>query len=119
MIEKINLADKFSQFNDQWSPHIVAELNGQHVKLAKIEGEFIWHKHDDEDELFMVIAGRLLMRFRDGDVWLEAGEIIVVPRGVEHLPIAEGETQIMLFEPVGTLNTGDADSDRTKAAEWL
>jgi len=114
--EKINVAEKLAAFTDHWAPKIIAELNGQHVKLAKIEGEFVWHAHDDVDELFMVIDGELEMQFRDRTVTLAAGECIVVPRGVEHCPRAARETSILLFEPTGTLNTGDAGGDRTVSA---
>lgn len=113
-MEKVNLADKFSRFTETWSPKIVGEVQGMHVKLAKLKGEFIWHHHDNEDEMFFVVKGRLLIKFRDRDVWLEPGEFLIVPRGVEHLPIADEEVEVMLFEPAGTLNTGSAaDSDRT------
>ncbi len=113
MIEKVNLAEKFSLFDERWSPKIVAELNDTHVKIVKVEGEFVWHHHDDEDELFLVVAGRLRMQFRDGDVVLEPGELIVVPKGVEHRPVAEGETHVVLVEPKTTLNTGNVRSERT------
>ncbi|MBA3947277.1 MAG: cupin domain-containing protein [Herpetosiphonaceae bacterium] len=107
MIEKVNVAHKFSLFNEHWSPKIVAELNGQQVKLAKLHGPFVWHHHDDGDELFLVIQGRLRMEFRDRQVWLEEGELLVVPRGIEHRPVADEEVQVLLFEPAGTLNTGN------------
>jgi len=113
MLEKVNLAQKFSLFDDHWSPKIVGELNDFHVKLAKIQGEFEWHHHDEEDELFFVVRGRLQMKLRDGDVWVEEGELIVVPRGVEHLPVAAEETHLLLFEPKTTLNTGTVRSQRT------
>lgn len=113
MPEKVNLAEKFSLFDDCWSPKIVGELNDFHVKLAKLEGEFVWHHHDEEDELFLVIKGQLQMRFRDRDVWLEQGEFLIVPRGVEHLPVAREETHVLLFEPKSTLNTGNVRSERT------
>lgn len=114
-MDSINLADKLAQFDDHWSPRIVAELNGQHVKLVKLLGEFVWHHHDDEDELFLVVSGRLRMQFRDREVVLESGEMIVVPRGVEHRPVADCEVHVLLFEPAGTLNTGNVHSDRTVA----
>jgi mannose-6-phosphate isomerase-like protein (cupin superfamily) len=117
--DKANLAVKFGSIDGQWQPRIVAELNGQHVKLAKVLGEFPWHHHEAEDELFFVVAGRLLLRFRDREVWLEPGELMVVPRGVEHAPFAEVETQIVLFEPVGTVNTGTETSGRTFAPKWV
>lgn len=111
----IDLREKFAAFSDHWSPRIVAELNGQHVKLVKLLGEFVWHHHDEEDELFLVHRGRLRMEFRDGVVELEAGEMLVVPRGVEHRPIAPEEVEVILFEPAGTLNTGNLVNERTVA----
>ncbi|MER7726248.1 cupin domain-containing protein [Streptomyces sp. NPDC096323] len=115
----VNLAHALSQFSEMWSQKTVASLNDYEVKLAKLKGEFVWHTHDDTDELFLVLDGRLTIRLRDGDVVLETGELFVVPRGVEHCPVAEQETAILLFEPAGTLNTGDADGPMTKAAERL
>lgn len=112
-LEKVNLAEKFAQFTERWSPKVVGELNDSFVKLAKLEGEFIWHHHANEDELFLVVKGRLRMRFRDRDVVIEPGEFIIVPRGVEHLPVADDECWIVLVEPQGTLNTGDVVNDRT------
>ena len=109
----IDLREKFAAFSEYWSPRIVAELNGQHVKLAKIRGEFIWHHHDHEDELFLVHRGHLRMEFRDRVVELGPGQMIVVPRGVEHRPVADEETEIVLFEPAGTLNTGNVTNERT------
>jgi mannose-6-phosphate isomerase-like protein (cupin superfamily) len=114
--DKVNLRAKLALFTDQWSPKIVGELNGQHVKIAKVEGEFVWHAHDDEDELFLVIHGRLTLRLRDRDVVLEPGELFIVPAGVEHLPIAEEETHILMFEPISTVNTGTAGGPRTVAS---
>ena len=111
----IDLREKFAAFSEHWSPRIVAELNGQHVKLVKLLGEFVWHHHDEEDELFLVHRGRLVMEFRDGVVELEAGEMIVVPRGVEHRPVAPEEVEVILFEPAGTLNTGNLINERTVA----
>ena len=113
MIDKVNLAQKLSLFDEPWSPKIVAELNDAHVKVVKLDGEFVWHHHDDEDELFLVVAGRLRMEFRDGDVVLEPGELIVVPKGVDHRPVAEGETHVVLIEPKTTLNTGNVRNERT------
>lgn len=113
MLEKINLADKFSLFDQPWQPKIVAELNDTYVKVVKVQDEFIWHHHDDEDELFLVVAGRLRMELRDGDVIVEPGELVVVPRGVEHRPVAEEETHVVLIEPRTTLNTGNVRSERT------
>jgi len=116
-VEKINLAQKLSLFADQWSPKIISDLNDSFIKLAKIEGEFVWHKHDNEDELFIILKGKLQMKFRDGDVIVEAGEILVVPKGVEHCPLALEETHIMLIEPKGTLHTGTVRDERTIAIE--
>jgi len=112
-MEKVNLRQKLDSFSEHWSPKIVADLNGQQVKLAKVWGEFVWHHHDDEDELFMVLKGRLRMELRDRHIWLEEGEILVVPRGVEHRPVAEEEVEILLFEPASTLNTGNVENERT------
>ncbi|MFF2205041.1 cupin domain-containing protein [Streptomyces sp. NPDC058145] len=115
----VNLADKLSQFSELWSQKKVAVLNDYEVKLAKLKGEFVWHTHEDTDELFLVISGRLTIQLRDADVVLEPGELFVVPRGVEHCPMADEETAILLFEPAETLNTGDAGGPMTKAAEIL
>ena len=109
----VNLAEKFASFSDTWSPKVVGELNGQHVKLARLRGEFVWHTHDHEDELFLVVKGRLTMRLRDRDAVVNEGEFIIVPRGVEHLPVADEECQVLLFEPASTLNTGDVYNERT------
>ncbi len=111
---KVNLEQKLSLFSDHWSPKIVGELNGQHVKLAKLKGEFIWHKHDHEDELFFVIKGSFKMEYRDRTVVVNENEFLIVPKGVEHRPVAEEEVSIMLFEPASTLNTGDAESELTR-----
>jgi mannose-6-phosphate isomerase-like protein (cupin superfamily) len=119
-VDKINLAEKLALFSKRWDPKVVAELNGQHVKLSKVKGEFVWHKHDHEDELFLVLRGRLTIEFRDRSVVLGEGEMIVVPRGVEHRPAAEEETHVLLFEPAGTLNTGSAGGDRTVVRpDWI
>ena len=106
-MEKVNLADTFSQIHGYFEPKIVGELNGQHVKLAKARGEFVWHHHEDEDELFLIVRGELVMQLRDRNVVLREGEMFVVPRGVEHRPVAREEVHLLLFEPVGTLNTGN------------
>ncbi|HEX2619239.1 MAG TPA: cupin domain-containing protein [Phototrophicaceae bacterium] len=113
--DKVNLQQKLSMFNETWKPKVVASLNGQEVKLVKFLGEFVWHHHDNEDELFMVIKGRFRMDFEDRQVWIEAGELIVVPHGVEHRPYAEEEVEVMLFEPATTLNTGNVQNERTVA----
>ena len=119
-MDKINLGEKLGLIEERWSPKIVAELNDSYVKVVKLEGEFVWHKHENEDELFFVVSGRLLMRFRDCEIRLEPGELIVVPRGVEHMPVAPEEVHVMLVEPKTTLNTGETVSDRTVAEpEWI
>ena len=112
-MEKVNLARKLALFSEHWSPRIVADVNDCQVKLAKFQGEFVWHRHEREDELFLVLEGRFRMDFRDRQVWLERGELIVVPRGVEHRPVAEQEVHVLLVEPRGTLNTGDVREART------
>ena len=112
-MEKVNPEQRFASFDEHWSPKIAGELNGQHVKLVKMLGEFVWHHHDEEDELFLVVKGRFRMEFRDRDVWVEEGEFIVVPRGVEHRPVAEEGTHVLLFEPALTLNTGNVSNERT------
>lgn len=120
MPEPIRLAEKFARIEKHWDPKIVGELNGQHVKLVKFQGEFVWHAHAGEDELFLVVAGSFDMQFRDRTVRLSAGEMLIVPRGVEHCPRAEQEVQVLLFEPAATLNTGDAGGERTVAEPaWI
>ena len=119
MIEKVNLAEKLALIPGPWRPRIVGEVNDAWVKLAKLDGEFVWHAHETEDELFLVLRGRLTIEFRDGAVVLDEGEMVVVPRGVEHRPVAEGEVSVLLFEPKSTVNTGDAVSDRTVDSEWI
>jgi len=114
LLEKINAAEKLSLFSDYWNPRIAGELNGQHVKLVKLKGAFVWHKHDDEDGLFYVVAGILKIEFRDQTVELKPNEFLIVPRGVEHRPVADQEVSLMLFEPAGTLNTGDTKGELTK-----
>ena len=114
-IVAINLSKKLEAFQDFWSPKIVGELNDSYVKLAKLKGEFVWHHHDAEDELFLVLKGTLLMKLRDRDIRVEPGEFVIIPRGVDHLPVAEEETQVLLLEPKSTLNTGNIQSDRTIA----
>ncbi len=113
---KVNLEEKLATFDERWSPRIVGELNGQHVKVAKLEGEFLWHHHEHEDELFLVLAGALEIELRDApSVRLGPGELFIVPRGVEHRPVAHGEVHVLLFEPAGTLNTGNVKNERTVA----
>ena len=114
-MEKVSLVDKLALFSDYWSPKIVAELNGQQVKLVKFRGEFVWHKHDAEDELFLVVKGRFRMDFRDRHVGLDEGEVLIVPRGVEHRPVADEEAHVLLLEPTSTLNTGNVQNERTVA----
>jgi mannose-6-phosphate isomerase-like protein (cupin superfamily) len=118
-MEKVSLSEKLGLFDDHWHPRIVAELNGQHVKLVKFVGPFVWHHHETEDEMFLVVRGRFRMEFRDRDVWLEEGEFVVVPRGVEHRPVAEEEVHVLLFEPAGTMNTGNAGGRLTAEADWI
>lgn len=112
-MQKVNLADKLARFTAHWQPKIVGELNGQQVKLAKFRGPFVWHSHEHEDELFLVVRGRFRMELRDGDIELEQGELLIVPRGVEHRPVADEEVEVLLFEPAGTLNTGNVRDERT------
>ena len=129
-MEKINLREKLSLINDHWNPRIIGELNGQYVKLVKFEGPFTWHHHATEDEMFLVVKGRFRMEFRDTDggpnqneqreIWLEEGEFCIVPRGVEHRPVAEEEAHVLLFEPAATLNTGNVENKLTRQKlEWL
>src|SRR5580765_8430398 len=113
-MEKVNLIEKFSQFSEHYSPKIAGELNGQMVKLVKFKGPFVWHHHDNEDELFYVVKGRFRMEYRDQTVWIEQGEFIIVPRMVEHRPVADEEVDVMLFEPATTLNTGNVRNERTR-----
>ncbi|MHC5011233.1 MAG: cupin domain-containing protein [Planctomycetota bacterium] len=114
MPEKVNLADAFRRFSDHWSPRIAGEVNDMYVKLAKLEGEFVWHQHETEDELFLVVKGNLEIRLRDGTVHLGPGEFFVVPHGTEHLPVAEEECHVLLLERKSTLNTGDVEDARTR-----
>ncbi len=114
-VDKVNLSGKLALFHDHWSPKIVGEVNDCYVKLVKLQGEFVWHRHENEDELFLVVKGLMTIRFRDGDIRLEPGEFAIVPRGVEHLPVAEEEVHVLLLEPKTTLNTGDVVNERTVA----
>lgn len=114
-MQKVNLAEKLALFQDYWHPRVVGDLNGQQVKLVKFQGEFVWHHHDQEDEMFLVLNGQFQMQFRDRVVDLQAGEFIIVPRGVEHRPVAEQEVEVMLFEPASVLNTGNVQNERTVA----
>ena len=113
--EKVNLAKKFSVFPEYWKPKIAGEINDSYIKLVKFQGEFVWHHHEIEDELFLVVKGHMLMRFRDRDVWVDEGEFIIVPHGVEHMPVAPEEVQVILLEPKTTLNTGNVQNERTVA----
>ena len=119
-MNKINLADKFGLFNEYWSPKIVGELNGSYIKLAKLKGEFDWHHHENEEEMFLVVKGKLIIKFRDKDVAINAGEFIVIPRGVEHLPVAPEGVHVMLIEPKETLDTGNIINEKTKQViDWI
>jgi len=111
-MDVVNLARKFALFSDHWSPKIVGDLNDSYIKLAKLKGEFLWHAHEHEDELFLVVKGRLLIKLRDRDLWLDEGELVVIPKGVEHLPVAEEEVHVLLLEPKTTRHTGDVESER-------
>lgn len=113
-INKVNIAEKLSHISDYWNPRVAGELNGQQVKLVKVSGEFIWHKHDNEDEMFLVIDGNFKMELRDKTIELQPGEFVIIPRGIEHKPVADGEVSMMLFEPATTLNTGDVRNERTR-----
>ncbi len=113
MIEKVNLAEKFSCFQEYWQPKIAGELNDSYVKLVKFKGEFVWHHHESEDELFLVVKGQMTIKFRDGDLTLNEGEFVIVPKGLEHMPVAEEEVWVVLLEPKSTLNTGNVRNERT------
>ncbi len=113
-MEKVNIAEKLSRFSDHWNPRIIGELNGQQVKAAKLKGEFFFHQHEQEDEMFLIVKGTLKMEFRDRTEILKPGEFIIVPRGVEHKPVADEEVELLLFEPASTLNTGNIENERTK-----
>ncbi len=119
-VSVVNLAAKLGLIGEYWSPRIVAEQNDSYVKLARLKGEFVWHHHDDEDELFLVVKGRLLIQLRDRELWLGEGELVVIPRGVEHRPVAEEEVQVVLIEPKTTVNTGNVRDERTVAeSQWV
>ena len=113
-IDKINIAQKLALFTDYWNPRIAGELNGQHIKLVRFKGEFVWHKHENEDEMFLVIKGNFTMELRDKSIDINEGEMIIIPKGTEHRPVAKDEVHIMLFEPVSTLNTGDVKNELTR-----
>lgn len=112
-MEKVNLNQKFSLIQDYWSPKIAGEINDSHVKLVKLKGEFVWHHHETEDELFLVVKGKLLIKLRDRDIWLQEGEFVIIPKGIDHLPIADEEAHVLLLEPKTTLNTGNTQNERT------
>ena len=114
-MDRISLSEKLALFSDYWSPKIIGEINDSHVKLVKLKGEFVWHQHEKEDELFLVIKGKLLIKLRDGDINLEEGEMVIIPRGVEHMPVAAEEVHVLLLEPKSTVNTGNAGGERTVA----
>jgi mannose-6-phosphate isomerase-like protein (cupin superfamily) len=115
----VNIAQKFAQFQEYWRPKIAGELNDSYLKLAKLKGEFIWHHHANEDELFLVVKGKLLIKLRDRDLWLQAGEFVVIPKGVEHCPVAEEEVHVLLLEPKTTINTGNVQNARTVGDQWI
>lgn len=119
MIQVINLQEKFSKITDHWHPRIAGELNDSHVKLVKVQGEFTWHQHDHEDEMFLVVRGTLVIKLRDGDLTIHEGEFVIIPRGVEHCPVAGQEVEMILLEPKTTLNTGNVQNERTVEAEWI
>lgn len=119
MTEVINLAKKFDLFTEHWSPKIAGELNDSYVKLAKVQGVFVWHHHDNEDELFFVVKGMLTIKLRERDLTIREGEFVIIPRGVEHMPVAEEEVWIMMLEPKTTSNTGNITNERTIEAEWV
>jgi len=118
-VEVVNLAERLGSIAERWSPKIVGQVNDVHVKLVKLEGEFVWHAHEAEDEMFLVLSGRLRMRFRDRELIAGPGEFLIVPRGVEHCPVADEEVHVLLVEPATTVNTGSAGGERTREAEWL
>jgi mannose-6-phosphate isomerase-like protein (cupin superfamily) len=117
--QTIKLAEKFSQLDEYWSPRIVGELNGQYVKVAKLKGEFTWHQHDDEDEMFLVIQGQLKIELEDRQILIGPGELAVIPKGTQHRPVCEGEAHVVLIEPKSTVNTGNVKSERTVDVSWL
>ncbi len=119
MFDVINLTKKFKLFQEPWHPKIVGELNDSYVKLAKLKGEFVWHHHDNEDELFLVVKGTLVIKLRDRDLTIREGEFVIIPKGMEHLPVAEEEVHVLLLEPKSTLNTGNVQNERTVEAEWI
>ena len=119
MTDVVNLSEKFNQFADLWHPRIVGELNQNFIKLVRLKGEFVWHQHEKEDELFFVIKGSLMIKLRDRELNIREGEFVIIPKGVEHLPVAADEVRVLLVEPKSTVNTGDAKTDRTVEPEWI
>ncbi len=115
----VNIANKFGLFQEYWSPRIAGELNDSYVKLVKLKGEFVWHLHENEDELFLVVKGKLLIKLRDRNLWIAEGEFAIIPQGVEHCPVAEEEVQVLLLEPKSTRNTGNVENERTIPAQWI
>ncbi len=118
-MERVNLVEKLASFEEYWKPTIVAEVNDAYVKLVKVKGEFVWHRHETEDELFLVVKGRMHLQTREGDISLEAGDMAIVPRGTDHRPVAAEEAHVLLIEPKSTLNTGNVRDGRTTEAEWI
>lgn len=118
-MQVVNLNEKFSLFNEQWRPKIAGELNNSYVKLAKVQGEFVWHHHENEDELFFVVKGMLTIKLRERDLIIHEGEFVIIPKGVEHMPVADEEVRIMMLEPKTTSNTGNIENERTAEAEWI
>jgi mannose-6-phosphate isomerase-like protein (cupin superfamily) len=118
-MDVVNLSHKFSLMHETWSPRIAGELNDSFVKLAKLKGEFLWHHHENEDELFLVVKGRLPIKVQTGDIWLNEGEFVIIPKGVEHCPVAEEEVHVILLEPKSTINIGNVESERTVDAQWI
>ncbi len=118
-MDKVNLAQKFEMIQEFWRPRIIGEVNEAYVKLVKLKGEFVWHKHEREDELFLVVKGNLTIRLRDKELHLAEGELVVIPKGIEHMPVAGEEVQVILLEPKSTVNTGDVQNERTVASEWI
>jgi len=119
MIEVVNLSQKFNLFQDHWHPRIAGELNGSYIKLARLQGEFVWHHHRDEDELFLVLKGRLTIKLRERDLEINAGEFVIIPKGVDHMPMADEEVEVLLLEPRSTRNTGNVQSEKTVVADWI
>jgi mannose-6-phosphate isomerase-like protein (cupin superfamily) len=118
-MEKVNFAEKLGLFKEYWSPRVVGELNDSYVKVAKLKGEFVWHKHESEDELFLVVKGELLIKLRNKEISLKEGEFVIIPKGVEHLPVAVEEVHVVLVEPKSTVNTGNVKNEKTVAAQWI